>query len=377
MTKLKLHIVSFDIPFPADYGGAVDVFYKIKALADAGVEIYLHCYEYGRARSTELEKYCKQVWYYPRQTGIKGISATLPYIVYSRRDAKLLERLTEIDAPILFEGVHSTYYLSHPALKNRFKAIRIHNIEHAYYQELYKKETTFTKKYYYKAEAALLKTYEAKLQAANAFFPLSITDTDFFSARYPQALHQFIGPFQQYNEVQSKAGTGTGAYCLYHGNLGHAENTEAALFLLKEVAPHLTMPIIIAGRNPTDEIRQACKKTKDCKLVANPSAGEMETLISGAQVHVLPTFQATGMKLKLLHALFKGRHVVVNKTMLHGTGLDKICIVADSAGQMIEEINKAAREPFTADDIHKRAEVLLKQYSNTENAAKLITHLQG
>jgi len=32
----SLHIISFNIPYPPDYGGVMDVFYKIKALHDLG-----------------------------------------------------------------------------------------------------------------------------------------------------------------------------------------------------------------------------------------------------------------------------------------------------------------------------------------------------
>ena len=32
-----LHIISFDIPWPPNYGGVIDVFYKIKTLSEAGV----------------------------------------------------------------------------------------------------------------------------------------------------------------------------------------------------------------------------------------------------------------------------------------------------------------------------------------------------
>ena len=61
-----MHIISFDIPYPADYGGVVDVFYKLKALAECGTKIIFHCYEYGRQHSDELNKYCEEVNYYPR-----------------------------------------------------------------------------------------------------------------------------------------------------------------------------------------------------------------------------------------------------------------------------------------------------------------------
>jgi len=63
-----LHIISFDIPFPANYGGVIDVFYKIKNLANAGIKIHLHCFEYGdRKHSSELESICYRVYYYPRK----------------------------------------------------------------------------------------------------------------------------------------------------------------------------------------------------------------------------------------------------------------------------------------------------------------------
>jgi hypothetical protein len=45
-----LHIICHDVPWPADYGGVVDLFYKIKALHDEGVKIKLHCFDYGRGK---------------------------------------------------------------------------------------------------------------------------------------------------------------------------------------------------------------------------------------------------------------------------------------------------------------------------------------
>jgi hypothetical protein len=51
-----LNIICFDVPFPADYGGAIEEFYKIKSLHAAGVKIYLHCFVYsGRTKQKELE----------------------------------------------------------------------------------------------------------------------------------------------------------------------------------------------------------------------------------------------------------------------------------------------------------------------------------
>ncbi len=69
-----LHIVCFDVPYPADYGGVIDVFYRIKAFHELGIKIHLHCFEYGRGKQIELEQYCIEVKYYKRNTGWKGFS---------------------------------------------------------------------------------------------------------------------------------------------------------------------------------------------------------------------------------------------------------------------------------------------------------------
>ena len=368
MQPAKLHIVSYDVPYPPDYGGAIDLFYKIKSLSEAGCEIYLHCYEYGRGHTSELEKYCKAVWFYPRKTGRKGISLSLPYIVYSRRDKALLQRLQEIDAPILFEGIHTTLYLSHPSLKTRYKAVRTHNIEYQYYLQLSQKKNSFFAKTYLKIETALIRKYERKLYDANAFFELSLSDRDYFKEQYPTAQHTFLAPFHPYDEVSSLPGTGT--YCLYHGNLSHPENREAVLFLLNEVFAGTDIPIVIAGKDPSKDVIDACNELSSCRRISNPSAATMEDLIQNAHIHILPTFQQSGMKLKLLSALFGGRHVLVNDAMVHGTGLQDACTIVNSSEDFINKINELITKPFTAQQIAQRREQLAK-YNNNYNAQLL------
>jgi glycosyltransferase involved in cell wall biosynthesis len=371
---MKLHIISSDVPFPPDYGGMVDVYYKIKNLHEAGVKIYLHCFEYGRGEPVQMKDYCEDVFYYKRKTGLKGLSLRLPYMMYSRRDDNLLNNLINIDAPILFEGVHTTYYLSHPALEQRFKLMRNQNLEQEYYTLLAKRETNPAKKFYYKTEAKLLKIKESRLDAADVFLTVAEHDHDFFKEAYPQKQHAYIPSFQPYNEVKSLPGKGK--YVLYHGNLGHPENVEAALFLLNEVCPHLDIPFIFAGKDPSSKIADACNNLKNCGLISNPDMKGMENLIANAQVHLLPTFQATGLKLKLLHALFNGRHIVVNEAMVAGTGLSDICNVATDANDFIEKTKKLFDISFDEQTIHERNKELLKRYNNLENAKRIIAFLE-
>ena len=41
---VKINFVSMDIPDPPNYGGAIDIFYKIKAITELDCKIILHCF---------------------------------------------------------------------------------------------------------------------------------------------------------------------------------------------------------------------------------------------------------------------------------------------------------------------------------------------
>ena len=100
--ELHTHVISFDVPFPADYGGVIDVFYKVRARHEAGVKVHLHCFEYGRPPQQELHRYCEEVYYYSRQNAKSMLFNTLPYIVLSRQSEELKQRLLKDNYPILF-----------------------------------------------------------------------------------------------------------------------------------------------------------------------------------------------------------------------------------------------------------------------------------
>src|SRR6478752_4986254 len=127
----------------------MDVFYKLPALQALGIQIHLHCFDYGRSEQTELKKYCVSVNYYERFLGHKGISNTLPYIVSSRKNEPLLENLLKDDYPILMEGVHCSYLLFDNRFSRRTCFVRLHNVEYQYYNELSNVTASPFKKFYY------------------------------------------------------------------------------------------------------------------------------------------------------------------------------------------------------------------------------------
>jgi hypothetical protein len=158
-----------------------------------------------------------------------------PYIVSSRRSEELLNNLLKDDYPILFEGLHSCYYIDHPKLKDRKKIYRESNIEHHYYYNLAKAERSFLKKAYFFCASVKLKRYQNVLKHAQLMLTVSKADTRYLQEHFPgkKVIHlPSFHPSDEFNVM-----TGKGNYALYHGNLSVPENTVAAEFLAKEVFP--------------------------------------------------------------------------------------------------------------------------------------------
>jgi glycosyltransferase involved in cell wall biosynthesis len=368
-----LHIVSFDVPYPADYGGVVDVFSKVKALHESGVQVHLHCFEYGRGEQPELEKYCAEVHYYPRQEGHKGFSLQLPYIVASRNDEQLWNRLNSDEHPVLFEGVHCTYGLTNGSISKKNIGIRLHNTEHEYYKQLGKWETSLVRKAYMQHESRLLKRYEEKLKD---YCILSLSQDDCITYRklFKASNIQYLPAFIPNEKVTSK--TGKGNFILYHGNLSVAENEKTATWLLEKIFRDLDIPLVIAGKNPSAKLVDLSHKWQHTCVVANPSEEELNDLIQKAQLHILPSFTQSGIKLKLLNALFKGRHVLANDAMIKGTGLETVCQLANNTTEFKYHAFRLFHKEFTEDDIQLREVLLQEQFNNKKNAEQLMRVLQ-
>lgn len=364
-----LHLVAFDIPEPADYGGVIDIFYKIKALQRCGISVILHAFEYGkRGKVAALNQICHKVHLYKRRTFKNPFYGDIPYISGSRDSTELLEQLIETEAPILFEGLHSCYWLNHPALANRYKVVRTHNIEHDYYANLEAAETNFFKKYFFRVEAERLRQFEPILKKSSLIAAISPDDTGYFSRLYGHT--EYIPAFHPNEQVD--IATGTGTFVLYHGNLAVAENNQGALFLVNEVFSKLEVPCVIAGNHPSAQLKQAVARHSNISLEEQLDSEEVLRLIGAAQVNVLCTFQGTGIKLKLINALNRGRHCVANHVMVHHTGLESLCRVSDDPQVLRSMITELMKQPFTEADIALRRQVLQQQFNNSNNAARLI-----
>ncbi len=371
MSDKHLHIVSFDIPYPANYGGVIDVFYKLKALYAKGVKITLHCYEYpGRDRSEELNKYCQKVYYYPRLVGFGSAISIKPYIVTSRRSEELMQNLLKDDAPILFEGLHSCYHIDDRGIKDRLKIYRESNIEHRYYYNLFKVDKKVVKKLYFFVESLKLRLYQNILKHSDLMLVVSREDTDYLKEHFPDIKVNYLPSFHANDKIESLIGFGD--YALYNGNIEVPENAHAVQWLINEVFATTDIKLKVAGMNPPEYIRKLASEYPNVEIIANPDDKKMFDLIKNAQVNILVTFQATGLKLKLLNTLYNGRFCLVNDKMLNGTGLEELCKIGNTPEELRKKLPELFKVEFDKNQIDLRNNILNLNFSNSKNAEKLI-----
>lgn len=373
MTSNKtIHIVSFDIPYPPVYGGIIDVFYKIKTLHELGFEIILHCFQYrSKTEEDELSKYCRTVYYYKRKSAYKVFFSVVPYIVSSRSNGDLLDNLLLDDAPIIFEGLHTCFYLSHPSIKERNKMVWMHNIESDYYEALSSADRNFIHKIHFSVESKKLKMFESVLKSATTIFCVNQADAEYMTQYCSQSI--FIPPFHINEEVKFKPGKGD--YILYHGSLDVIENHQAAIYLIQKVFSKVDKKVIIAGKNPKSSLLALEKTYPNVTIMANLPHDELTELIRNAQCNVLFTFQSTGLKHKLLNALYNGRFVIANEMLMANSGLDKLCTIANTSEEVIAAINECWTKELSESDIEERKRVLVDLYSNASNAKKMMPHI--
>ncbi|MEP7372824.1 MAG: glycosyltransferase [Chitinophagaceae bacterium] len=374
--KKELHIVCLDVPWPADYGGAIDMMNRIKMFHKLGILIHLHYFSYNeRGTPNELNQFCETINVYRRENIQSGFSLKTPYIISSRINEQLIERLQKDSHPVLLEGIHCAGILPRLDRQHRKVVVRMHNEESVYYKELARAEHSLLKKLFFYNESRLLKKFSHHLPGDSTYACISENDAIILQNEYKLNKVKFLPAFPAWQNVIGQEGQGN--LCLYHGNLSVPENEKAAAWLICKVFTKARVPFVIAGKKPSRRLQKIAGLCQHTCLVADPSETEMDDLVHKAHIHVLPCFNknVTGIRLKLLHALYEGRHCVVNDPMVSGTGLEDACHIGTSATAFASIIMQLYHQPFTKEEIILRKQLLGTTYDNEKNTHQLIQWL--
>ena len=304
------------MPFPANYGGVIDVFYKINSLHK--IELKLYCIVFNmEEKSNELSEICDKVYYYKRKKSLITHFSTKPYIVKSRAVKSLYENLNKDDYPTYLKE----FILQHLFLISKKRVfIRAHNIEWEYYKNLHKSEKKIVKRIFFWIESRRLKIYEKKIYKGQKVF--AISEADGTKLNLLGGNTTLLNPFHANTFFNAKVESSD--FALYHGNLNINDNENAALFFIN-LFKSIPNQLVIAGLNPSNKLKSKIAKISNIQLIESPHQDELKKLIANAKLNLFFSNHSSGVKLKLINALFNANHCLIGKEFVVNDDFKHVC----------------------------------------------------
>ncbi|TBX68737.1 hypothetical protein EZL74_08055 [Flavobacterium silvisoli] len=365
MTNQPLHIISFDNPYPPNYGGVIDVFYKLKSLHELGFDIHLHCFYQDRNTvSDELKTITKSVHLYKKNRNPLFFFSSIPFGVKSRFCQSLVQNIKAVEAPVLFEGLQSTMLLHQTELTGK-KYLRMHNLESNFYAGMSRSETNGLKKILYYFESRKYRKYERQLNQFEQVFTLSVYENEQVKTWVDNAV--YLPVF--HGNTKIKMLSEKGDYALYHGDLRLPDNKKTVQFLIRLFHKIPDYQLVIASSNGKDFVEQQLKNAGNITFVTIESEAHLESLLANAHINVLLSFQQSGTKLKLVNSLFKSRFCLINENMVDDKDILTLCELATTETDFIAKINELKNRPYLDND--KRNAVLARVLNDAKNAETL------
>lgn len=368
MQNKTLHIISFDNPYPPNYGGVIDVYYKIKALHELGMEIYLHCFVTKIPKeSPELEAITKKVFFYNTSKNPLLMLSSIPFSVISRNNKRLLKNLKEVVAPILFEGLKTTYLVHKNQLQNYTKILRLHNIEQYYFKGISKSETSFFRKILFYFESKKYEHFEKIIHKFDRVMALSHFENEYTNSKFGNSVYV---PVFHGNEMTNRLSS-FGKYALYHGDLRMSDNKRAVAFLIKVFQKIPDYSLLIASNCGADFVKSKKASASNISFVSIENALHLNTLLENAHINVMLSFQQSGTKLKLINSLFKSRFCIINANIVDDEMVRNCCEMAETESEFVASVNRLRSQPYL--DFEKRKLVLDKLVNDNTNAKLIAT----
>lgn len=359
-----LHFISLDNPFQANYGGSIDIHFRLQTMINKGIVHDVHFF-YKPPLTSIPSTITPSVFAYARNLHLWNWFSSVPFTVLSRKNKVLFQMLSKDDLPIWMEGIHSAYWL--PELKKinpkRKIFLRLHNIEANYYHELYAQTSIPLKKLYFFAEQMKLKAYEPQLwRLADAVFCISDTETPVVKSVQPNA--HFLPAFVEDTFLPLKF-PHTIRRLLFHGNFHITSNQRSALWLLNFCKINPSFEPVFYGRGW--EVLQ--RWAPSAKFLSNEQP--LSVYQEDYDAIILPVFQSSGVKIKWLESLRLGKLVLGTPEAADGSGI-KPMYVFHNFEQLFDLLNNPASLQKHQQSIYEQA---VKLYQNDANISQLMEWL--
>lgn len=349
MKTKSVLIVSPYFPYPTFFGGAFDIWEKIKGLHALGCNIDLVFTYKEKPNDIDVEyvkKYVNSIIPVHRKNKIIHLLNSKPLQAVSRSNLQEIKFNKYYDV-VLLESEYVGYVLKNKSLKYKHKVIRVHNDESLYFKNLKGSTNNYLKKFYYALEAKKFSKFSYEI--FNSMDRLWFISSDEKNLKEQQIGKQNTIHLPPPINQEYKTRELDNNNILFIGSLFMENNIEAVNWYLNNVHAQISDRIkdykfIICGSTGVYSEEFFIKKFSNFNNVAlHLNLESLENVYSSVSLFVNPMKHGSGVKLKSINALVNGIPLVA--TTIGSEGMDfvdnKMFFLANTPSEFTEKVIEA------------------------------------
>jgi glycosyltransferase involved in cell wall biosynthesis len=381
---MKILVVCSDFPYPADHGGRVDTWGRIKVLAELGWKI--HLLVCGKQMPSEddmqvVYTYVEEIKLCNRRSKLADLLHVIPMQAQSRKELRHVN-LTEDYDYVLLEGDYVYPILNNPKIKHDHVILRVHNDEAIYFKALARSTKNVIHKMYYHMESSKFANLQKKMiEKVDNYLFISNKEFESFQRQNPAAKSLFLPPpvtkdVFRVNSFQSK-------HVVFIGSLFMPNNREAIQWYLEHIHPLMLKEpdykFIVAG-NSRKQSLSWLESYDLTRVIVHDTPKCLDDIYKSGYLFVNPMQNGAGVKLKTIEAIQNGLPVISTSIGYEGTGLvdNKHIMVADQPEEFYRRMKQLFDNPEQARAMLESSQNFIRTHYNHKEVLKgFIQSLNG
>lgn len=373
---MKMLVVCSDFPYPADHGGRVDTWGRIKVLAELGWKLHLLVCGKQMPSKEDMDAvygYVEDITLCDRRSKLTDLLHAIPMQASSRSELRNVELAEDYDY-VLLEGDYVYPILQNPRIKHDTVILRVHNDEAVYFKALARSTKNVVHKMYYHMESSKFTTLQKKMvEKVDKYLFISSKEFESFRKQNPSAKSLFLPP--PVTKATFEASHFQTKHVVFIGSLFMPNNREAIQWYLEHIHPRMLKEpeykFIVAGNSRKQSLSwlQAYDLTN---VIVHDTPKSLDDIYKSGYLFVNPMQNGAGVKLKTIEAIQNGLPVISTSIGYEGTGLvdNEHILIADRPEQFYEKIKLLFDNPQEAKMLLESSQSFLRKHYNHKEVLK-------
>ncbi|MGF7046852.1 glycosyltransferase involved in cell wall biosynthesis [Paenibacillus sp. DS2015] len=373
---MKMLVVCSDFPYPADHGGRVDTWGRIKVLAELGWKI--HLVVCGKEMPSEADMkvvygYVEDIKLCNRRSKLVDLLYAIPMQARSRNELRHVNIDQDYDY-VLLEGDYVYPILKNPHIQHNNVILRVHNDEAVYFKALARStKNRIHKLYYYMESRKFTALQKGMLQKVDKYLFISNKEYEIFQKQHPDAKSLFLPP--PVTKETFLTNTFQNKHVVFIGSLFMPNNREAIEWYLTHIHPLMLKEpdykFIVAG-NSRKQSLSWLDSYDMTNVVVHDTPESLEDIYQSGYLFVNPMQNGAGVKLKTIEAIQNGLPVISTSIGYEGTGLvhNKQILVADDPNEFYNCIKRLFDHPLEAQALLESSQHFIRTHYNHKKVLK-------